>query len=118
MTDIKKLANKIMREAEQDGKPVTEAEALEMAEMEIKAKGIKIYAHADKVKKEVKRETKLDADKTELIHRIKNALNLYTTEEGGISSLNILNPQREITFIYNDAEYSVALTKHRNQKKG
>ena len=40
---LEKLALKIFKECEADGEPVTKAEAMEMAEMEIKAKGIKNY---------------------------------------------------------------------------
>ena len=37
MTDLEKLAKKIFDECEKDGEPVTMAEAVEMAEMEIKS---------------------------------------------------------------------------------
>ena len=37
VTDIEKLAKKIFNECEKDGEPVTMAEAVEMAEMEIKS---------------------------------------------------------------------------------
>ena len=41
--DKEKLIARIMKECEQDGEPVTREEAEEMAEMEIKAGGIKRY---------------------------------------------------------------------------
>ena len=46
-----KLIKQIMAEAEADGEPVTREEAEEMAEMEIKAKGIKNYTQGEKPKK-------------------------------------------------------------------
>lgn len=48
---IEKLAIKLMKEFEADGEPVTKEEALEMAEMEIKAKGIKNYVQSAPEKK-------------------------------------------------------------------
>ena len=41
--DKEKIIAKIMQECEADGEPVTREEAEEMAEMEIKAKGLKNY---------------------------------------------------------------------------
>ena len=46
--DFEKLVNQIMKEAEADGEPVTREEAEEMAEMEIKAKGISNYTQGEK----------------------------------------------------------------------
>ena len=42
-----KLIEQIMKECEADGEPITREEAEEMAEMEIKAKGIKNYTQAE-----------------------------------------------------------------------
>jgi hypothetical protein len=33
-----------------------------------------------------------------------------------MQELEIKNPQREITFVINENEYSITLTKHRNKK--
>ncbi len=63
------------------------------------------------------REKKIDADKVELIKRMRNSLNLYTTASGGIQNLEVANDQKEITFTYHGAEYSVTLTKHRAPKE-
>lgn len=51
MMDKDKLIEKIMKECEQDGESVTREEAEEMAEMEIKANGIKHYEKSDKPRK-------------------------------------------------------------------
>ena len=44
----------LLAEDEEDGEPVTKEEALEMAEMEIKAKGIKNYVQSTPEKKSTK----------------------------------------------------------------
>ena len=49
--DKEKLILQIMAEAEKDGEPLTRAEAEEVAEMEIKAKGIKNYVSSEVEKK-------------------------------------------------------------------
>lgn len=106
----------IMRDVE-----CTREEAEEIWEIEQKAKANgsnKIYAKSDKPKAKAKREPKVDNDKVELINRLRNGLNLYTTSSGGIENLNITNSQREITFTFGGAEYSVVLTKHRPPKTG
>lgn len=59
------------------------------------------------------REKKVDDAKVELIDRLRKALNIYTTPTGGIENLTVANEQKEITFIFNGADYSVTLTKHR-----
>ena len=51
--DKEKLINQIMADAEKDGEPVTREEAEEMAEMEIKANGIKNYVQDKPKKKDV-----------------------------------------------------------------
>ena len=54
-----KLAEKIMSQCAHDGEFVTYAEALEMAEMELKAKGIKNYTEsADSAEKIAKKSRK------------------------------------------------------------
>ena len=62
--DKEKLIARIMKECAQDGEPVTREEAEEMAEMEIKANGIKHYEKSDKPRKTTKKERKVDATKS------------------------------------------------------
>ena len=65
--DKEKLIAKIIKECEQNGEPVTREEAEEMAEMEIKANGIKHYEKSDKPRKAVKKERKVDVTKKQLL---------------------------------------------------
>lgn len=104
------LIARIMKECEQDGEPVTKEEATEMAEMEIKAGNIKRYEKAEKPKKSPKKERKVDATKKHMLSCFKVLL-----EGLGAKILNI-KTETEITFIFNDEEYSLKLIKHRPKK--
>lgn len=106
------LKNKIIAELQRDPENAdcTPEELEEMAEWEIKAGNIKNYTQATVEKKpKVKREIKLDDEKVSLIENIAHAL----------EELNptIVNPQKEITFVYNGGNYSLSLIKHRPPKK-
>lgn len=107
MTELERLAKQIMREAAADGEPVTEEEALEMAKMEMGAKGA-----VDKLKpteKRTRKPTPPDEEKVEIIKKLYDFL-LTSGEE----SATIVNVQREISF----REYSIQLIKHRPKKEG
>ena len=111
---LKKLVAQIMAECEKDGEPVTEKEAFEMAKLELKATANnKLYAKSDKEKAKANRTPKIDADKVDLIEYIEKALNMLSPT---VENLNIKNVQKEITFSYKGAEYSVNLVKHRPPK--
>ena len=106
--DKEKLINEILKEAEADGEPVTREEAEEMAEMEIKAKGIKNYVQTDVEKKAKKpREKKIDEDKKKIIEIIEKALT-----DNGYNAI-IVNVDKQIDF----GEFTVNLVKHRPPKK-
>lgn len=105
---LDKLIKQIMAEAEADGEPVTLEEAKEMAEMEIKAKGIKHYEQATPTKTKAKREVKKDAEKVEIVKKL---LNFLLTN--GFEDAKIVNEQREIIF----KDFSITLTKHRKKKE-
>lgn len=109
MTDIEKLILKIMKECEADGEPVTREEAKEMAEMEIKAKGIKNYVQSDITERKERkpREKKIDDEKAKIIQILHNAL-----VDNGYSAI-ISNVDKSIDF---DC-YTVNLVKHRPPKK-
>ena len=110
--DLEKLINQIMKECADDGEPVTREEAEEMAEMEIKANGIKNYTQSDVEKKpRKKREVKKDETKIDFIKNLEN----YLTNI--VNDVTILNEQREISFKINNDTYSLVLTKHRPPKK-
>ena len=86
-------------------------EAEEVAKMEVKAKGLKRYEQSDKPRKKVEREVKLDENKVKIINFLERVL----TDSDALD-VKIKNPQREITFIFEDEDYSVTLTKHRKKK--
>lgn len=111
MTKVEELAKAIYKEMLADGEPITEEEALEMAEMEIKAKGIKNYTQAEVEKKAKKpRERKIDTEKGFILDYIKKGLTLL------VDSTTIQTENEvKLHFEYNGSKYSVTLTKHRQK---
>lgn len=114
---LEKLALKIFKECEADGEPVTKEEAMEMAEMEIKAKEIKNYVKGAEAEKKPRkpREVKLDDEKVDFIGCLKTLLGGMVLN-GKISNVQIANPQKELTFNIGENEYSLSLIKHRKKK--
>lgn len=110
MSNIDDLIKKIMKEAADDGEPVTEDEAKEMAEMELKAKGLRHYEQSKAERKKTVREHKVDTDKKMLLDALMEAL------PDGIEARDIKN-EAEFSFTYNKNEYTVKLIKHRPPKK-
>ena len=106
MDDFEKLVKSIMKQAEKDGEPVTREEAEEMAKMEIGAREIKNYTQADVEKKKGTKERKVDEEKKNLLTILKNAL-----EKVGIKAT--MENEVKLHFVFNGANYSVTLTKHR-----
>ena len=111
MDKREKLITTLMKEAEADGEPITRAEAEEMADMEIKAKGIKDYAQAEEKKPRKKREVKKDPTKVAFIHHLEEWLTNTSVED-----VHIINEQKEVTFRINGEDYSLSLIKHRPKK--
>ena len=109
--DKEKLIKEIMKDLE-----CTREEAEEVAEMEIKAKGIKRYEKAEEQKPRKKREVKLDEEKVSVIKLIFDLLTHEIYKED-LKEITIANPQKEITFKVGQNEYSLTLTKHRPPKK-
>lgn len=105
-----KLVEKIMRECEADGEPVTRAEAEEMAEMELKASGNRHYEQSEKPRKAVKKERKVDETKKRLLTDCRVLL-----EGLGAQTLSV-KTETEIVFLFNGDEYSLKLVKHRPKK--
>lgn len=69
-------------------------------------------AGGGKHKEKAKREPKMDADKHYLMDCVENALhNCFKTYTGRLGDA-------EITFTYNNAEYTIKLVKHRKPKEG
>lgn len=108
MTTVEKLAEKIFKECEKDGEPVTKEEALEMAEMEINAKTDRHYEKsATKERKATKRERKIDPIKQYLITEIKRCLEECECE------IEPLVNETDLHFTYEGNSFTVKLTKHR-----
>jgi len=105
-----KLIEQIMSDFEKDGTPVTKEEAEEIAEMELKNATNRHYEKADKPRKSVKRERKIDSTKQKLISCFKVLLEGMKTE-----ILNV-KTETEINFVYEDEEYTLKLIKHRKGK--
>ena len=101
-----KLILQIMKECEADGEPITREEAEEMAEMEIKAKGLKHYEQSEKPRKKPTRERKVDTDKLEILKKVKCLLEDYGYE---------VELEKEVALHF--GEYTLKLTRHRPQKK-
>lgn len=80
----------------------------EMAEMERKAKANRRYEQSDKPRAKAKREVKIDEEKVKIIDFLMRILAV-----SDVSQLEVKNPQREIAFQLNGADYSLTLTKHR-----
>lgn len=110
--DKEKLIKSIMADAEKEGEPISKADAEEIAEMEIKASGLKNYTMATPEKKK-RTPPKKDETKIAIITNIYN----YIEPVLGLENLEIVNDQREISFRYCGADYSLTLTKHRPPKK-
>lgn len=109
--DKEKLITAIMKECEKDGEPVTREEAEEMAEMEIKANGIKHYEKSDKPRKAAKKERKVDTPKKRLLMDCKVLLEGLGAEILGVKT------ETEVTFTFEGEEYSLKLIKHRPKKE-
>lgn len=106
-----KIIESILKECEKAGEPVTRAEAEEMAEMEIKANADRRYEKSDKPRKSVKKERKVDETKKRLLSDCKVLL------EGLGANITNTKTETEISFIFEDEEYSLKLVKHRPKKE-
>ena len=105
-----KLIERIMKECEKDGEPVTKEEAAEMAEMEIKANSVRRYGKSDKKRQPSKRERKVDETKKRLLDNVRVLL------EGLNADILNIKTETEITFSFQGEEYSFKLVKHRKKK--
>jgi len=109
---LEELAKEIYNEALEDGEPVSEDEALEMAKMELGAKEISNYTQATVKKERKKVERKVDEDKIYLLNAIQTAL-----REIEVDSIDNVKPETEISFTHGGNAYTVKLIKHRPPKK-
>ena len=102
-----KLIERIMRECAKDGEPVTKEEAEEMAEMEIKAGGLRRYEQSDKPRKPTTKTRKVDETKK----RILNNCRVLLEGMGAVTAQ--VKTETEICFTFEGEEYSLKLVKHR-----
>jgi len=111
MKEKELLAEEILEEARKDGDEITYEDALEMAEMEIKARQIKRYEKSDTPKKKAIRERKIDYEKKNILDSlIDGFMKKY-------SRAVKVKPESEFSFTFNESEYTVKLIKHRPPKK-
>lgn len=110
MKDLETLTKEIYEECLADGETITEEEAREMAEMELKAG--KLYVQKEVTKKpRKKREVKIDEEKATLLNILMESLKAYDI------NVNSVKIGTDFDFTYNDNAYSVKLIKHRPPKK-
>lgn len=110
--DKEKLILSIMKDYEEDGEPISREDAEEIAEMEIKAKGIKHYEQKATTKERKKPTRAEDKNKQIIITDVFNALTNYMVYD----NLTISNKERQIDFTFHNESYSITLTKHRSKK--
>lgn len=108
---LEQLAKEIYNEALEDGEPVTEDEALEMAKMELGSKEMLNYTQATVKKERKKAERKVDETKKLILETIRDIVH------DDFDSEVIMENETNIHFTYRDEKYSLKLTKHRPPKK-
>lgn len=107
---LEELAQEIYNECQED-EPITMDEALEMAKMELGAKAISNYTQTQEPKKEKpKKERKVDEEKGFILDYIKRGLTLLV-DSTTIETEN----EVKLHFPYNNSQYTVTLTKHRQK---
>ena len=102
--DREKLIKSIMKDLE-----CSREDAEEVAEMEIKAKGIKRYEKAEETKPRKPRERKVDEVKKDLIEYLVKALEMIVNVD------NVKN-ESEISFTFKKELFTLKLIKHRPPK--
>ena len=78
-------------------------------EMTKKAKEIKRYEKADKPKSKSKKERKVDENKKVILDKLHKALETFV-------KITNVKTETEISFVYNDENYTLKLTKHRKKE--
>lgn len=98
------LIKEIMAEFAKEGEPVTEEEASEIADLEIKAKenNVKHYERSTKPRDKPTRERKVDAEKLEILKKIQSTL-----EDCGFA----VNREREVALHFGN--YELKLIRHK-----
>lgn len=85
-----------------------------------KAKAIKIRGDSEEKKKKTTRQPKIDELKVSILQYIADRMQsrhcCIEEDEWDFDKIFIKNPQKEITFMVDDCEYSLTLIKHRPKK--
>lgn len=85
-----------------------------------KAKAIKIRGDSEEKKKKTTRQPKIDELKVSILQYIADRMQsrhcCVEEDEWDFDKIFIKNPQKEITFMVDDCEYSLTLIKHRPKK--
>ena len=101
---MEKLIQEIMKDLE-----CSREDAEEVAKMEMKAKGLKRYEQAEKPRKKMERERKVDEDKKYLLGQCFKGL-------VGKAQFPQFKNETEISFEYKGEKYTLKLIKHRQKK--
>lgn len=110
-----KLIERIMKECEADGEPVTREEAEKMAEMEMGAKEVEHRgAVAEKAERKPK-VRKVDETKKNILNNIRVLIEGMQLNAGEPTNTAI-KTETELTFTYCGDLYTLKLTKHRAKK--
>ena len=105
-----KLIERIMHDCDKDSEPVTREEAEQMAEMEIKAGGLRRYEKSETSRKPSTKERKIDETKK----RILNNCRVLLEGMGAVSAQ--MKTETEVNFTFEGEEYSLKLIKHRKKE--
>lgn len=105
-----KLVARIMKECAAEGEPVTKKEAEQMAEWEMKSKAVRENAKSDAQRKPSTRERKIDETKK----RILNNCRILLEGMGAVSAQ--MKTETEVSFTFEEEEYSLKLVKHRKKE--
>ena len=113
---IEKLAESIFKQCEKDGEPVTMAEAVEMAEMEMKAnKNIKNYVesteNAEKVAKKSRKRAVSD-EKRQIFTDICD----FITKNSDYDAFSVEIPYKKMTIRLNGKTFTLDLIEKREKK--
>lgn len=105
---MEELIREIMLEAEKDGEPVSESEAREMAEMELKAKNVKRYERSTVQNQKKKPKTvKISEEKKSIFETILQNLdrNEYISRE----NITIIKENKLILIDLGDKKFKIDL---------
>lgn len=117
MKSVEQLAVEIQLQFEKDGEPVTYEEAVEMAQMEIKEKGIKRYERAAEPKAEQdkhRRTVKISEEKINLFNSI--LTNLDRCEGVSRENIEVLKENKLILVRIGNKNFKIDLIEQRQKK--